>query len=302
MSERLVLTHGCSLSNLPLFAAEGAGFFADEGLSVEAPAFRMMSSTAELLATGVADLGTAAFTQPLIDSVRDNPPVLVAGSGLRGVFVLGQAGMSSVEDLRGKVVGTFRGDPLEVLLYDVLAAAGMTMADVHIQYLDDIPAAIASFAAGELDGVTFAEPHATRARASGAVDLSDGRDLWGTEFPDTVLVASAALMRDRPEVVPAAIRAMLLGEQLVHDDYDGAVRLAAKQFPGFAHEELLVAARNQPPCVDVRPYVDTIFARWPSLQALGLVPAGLPVPTAALSLELLSAELDKRSQHDLSAI
>jgi NitT/TauT family transport system substrate-binding protein len=64
--QRLVLTHGCSLSNLPLFVAVGEGLFAAEGLEVEAPYFNDITSTAELLASGVADLGTAAFTQPLI--------------------------------------------------------------------------------------------------------------------------------------------------------------------------------------------------------------------------------------------
>ncbi|MDT5399151.1 MAG: NitT/TauT family transport system substrate-binding protein, partial [Mycobacterium sp.] len=73
-NDQLVLTHGCSLSNLPLFVAVGEGLFADEGLRVEAPYFDDISSTADLLASGVADLGTAAFTQPLIDAFRPDPP------------------------------------------------------------------------------------------------------------------------------------------------------------------------------------------------------------------------------------
>jgi ABC-type proline/glycine betaine transport system permease subunit len=47
--QRLVLTHGCLLSTLPLFVAVGEGLFAAEGLDVEAPYFNDITSTAELL-------------------------------------------------------------------------------------------------------------------------------------------------------------------------------------------------------------------------------------------------------------
>src|SRR5258708_20260028 len=73
-NDRLILTHGCSLSNLPLFVAVGEGLFADEGLQVEAPYFDDISSTADLLATGVADLGTAPSPHPPIHPSRPHPP------------------------------------------------------------------------------------------------------------------------------------------------------------------------------------------------------------------------------------
>jgi len=290
-TESLTLTHGCSLSNLPLFVAEAAGLFADEGLEVHAPPFHTMSATADALATGVADLGTAAFVQPLIDAGRTNPPVLVAGSGLMGVTVLAQPGTADVAELVGRPVGTFRGDPLEVLLHDVLAAAGLGLTDVELRYCDDIADAMAAFTRGDLAGITLAEPHAGRLRAGGAVLLSDGTELWGDPFPDTVLVASARMVAERPAVVAAAIRAVLRAEELIAEDLRRAVGWATAQFPGYGLDELTQAASRQPPCVDIRPLVPTVLERWPSLQSLGLVPAGAPVPDHALDLTLLSAEL-----------
>lgn len=291
MSERLLLTHGCSLSNLPLFVAEAAGLFAEQGLTVESPVFSRMSSTSEALATGAADLGTAAFVQPLIDSVRPNPPVMVAGSGLMGIVVLAQPGTADVAELRGRAVGTFRGDPLEVLLHDALAAAGMAMSDIEVHYLDDIAGAMELFTSGRLAALTLAEPHATRLRNWGAAVLSDGTELWGTPFPDTVLVASATLLAERPAVVQAAVRAMIRAEELIAADPAEAVRQAMPQFPGYGHAELAEAARRQPPCVDIRALIPCVLDRWPSLQSLGLVPTGLPAPTGAINLDLLTAEL-----------
>lgn len=294
MSMQLTLTHGCSLSNLPLFVAAAAGLFADEGLDVVAPTYTHMSSTAQALATGVADLGTAAFTQPLIDSLSVTPPVLVAGSGLMGIAMLAQPGTTHIGDLVNRSVGTFRGDPLEVLLHDLLAAASLIEADVSIRYLDHIEEALAAFTGGELAGITLAEPHATRLRRTGAVDLSDGTELWGTPFPDTVLVSSQRLLSERPEVVAAAIRALLRAEQVIHEDHPDAVRLAMEHFPGYDIDLLIEASLRQPPCVDLRPLVPVVTDRWQSLLELGLVPQGTNLPTSAIDLDLLERELVAR--------
>jgi ABC-type nitrate/sulfonate/bicarbonate transport system substrate-binding protein len=288
---RLVLTHGCSLSNLPLFVAVGAGLFADEGLRVQAPYFADLTSTAELLATGVADLGTAAFTQPLIDAFGANPPVLVAGSGLMGISLLSRPDVPTAAELAGQPVGSFRSDPMEVLLHDVLAAAGLRMADVRPRYFDALEEAIDAWRAGELAALTLAEPFAGRLRAAGARTLSDGTELWGSPYPDTTLVASARFLRERPEDVRAAIRAMLRAERLVHADPRWALTHAREFFPGFDLAELAAALTRQPSRVDIRDLEPAVYGRWESLRALDLVPADSAPPRTAVRFDLLADEL-----------
>jgi NitT/TauT family transport system substrate-binding protein len=289
--QRLVLTHGCSLSNLPLFVAVGEGLFAAEGLEVEAPYFNDITSTAELLASGVADLGTAAFTQPLIDAFRADPPVLVAGSGLMGIAVLTRSGVADAASLAGQPVGTFRADPMEVLLHDVLAAAGLGVDDVRLRYFDVLEESIEAWRRGELAALTLAEPFADRLRREGAHTLSDGTELWGNPFPDTVLVASAKFLRERPEQVRASIRAMLRAEALIHADPRAALRHALEFYPGFDLDELAGAVTRQPSRVDIRGLQKIVFGRWDRLRALALVPADAVPPRTAVALELLEGEL-----------
>lgn len=292
VSERLLLTHGCSLSNLPLFVAEGAGLFEREGLQVEVPVFTNTSSTSDALRLGLADLGTAAFIQPLLDYQQDDPPVVVAGSGLMGISLMAHSEIETVADLEGRPVGTFRGDPLEVLLHDALQAAGLTMSQVDVRYGDDLEDSVAAFENGELAAITVAEPYATRVSAVGH-QLSDGTELWGNPFPDTVLVAAASMLTSRPELIKSAIRAMLRAETMIHSDLRSSVQSASRQFPGFTIDQLVQAARNQPPQVDVRNLHASFFARWASLQSLGLVPDGVDAPASILRLELLEAVLDE---------
>jgi len=291
VTERLLLTHGCSLSNLPLFVAKGAGLFDREGLDVEVPVFTDMSSTSDALRQGRADLGTAAFIQPFLDLAQDDPPVVVAGSGLMGIALVAHAEIGEIRALRGRVVGTFRGDPLEVLLHDALKAASLTMNEIDVRYCDDLEDAVAAFENREFAAITVAEPHASRLRASGR-ELSDGSELWGRPFPDTVLVATASLLRSRPKVIQAAIRAMRRAEAMIHADLRGAIVHAQHHFPGFTAEELVSAAQRQPPCIDIRFLRSTFFARWTSLVSLGLVPAGGKPPDSVLRLEHLTAAID----------
>lgn len=291
MGERITLTHGLSLSNLPLFVAEGANLFAAEGLDVEVPRFDKVASTAGLLASGEAQLGTVAFINPLASFERADPPIIVAGSGLMGIALLAQPSVTGVGQLKGRRVGTFRGDPMEVLAYDAIRAGGLAFDEVEVHYLDTLPQALDLFARGELDAVTVVEPHAMRMRRGGAVELSDGTELWGDPFPDTVLVASARFLERRPDAVRAAIRAMLKAEAMIKRDLVGVLAFVRDHYPDFSLDELAEGARKQPPCVDIRHLTETVFDRWPSMQALGLAPSDAPRPDAVMSLDLLAQEV-----------
>ena len=292
MDSRITLTHGCSLSNLPLFVAETAGLFEAEGLDVEVPLFTTLSSSSDIIASGESDLGTVAFTEPLIDASRDNPPIIVGGSGLMGITVMAQPGIADAGQLKGRRAGTFRRDPLEVLLHDALAVHGLGFDDLEIVYLDDIEDALADFENGAIDAITVAEPHGTRLARNGAVLLSDGTELWGDPFPDTVLVATAEFLESRPEQVSAALRAMIRAEEMIAADPNGMLDHAVRHYPDYDRADLEAGARRQPPCIDIRHLEHVIYDRWDSLQSLGLVPRSDQPPPNVVSFDLLAAELD----------
>lgn len=285
MTESILLTHGLSLSNLPLLVAEGKGLFEEEGLKVEVPQLTSVASTANLLSEGKAHLGTAAFTHPYIGSDRDDPPIMVAGSGLTGIALLSQPELPKTGMLKGKKVATFRSDPMEVLAYEKLQEAGLSFADVELSYIDSLPDALRMFREGKLDAVTVVEPHASRLRKEGAVQLSNGTDLWGETFPDTVLISSRSFLAERPDAVEKTLRAMLKAEAMINADLAGSLAYVRDHYPGFSLEELEEGARNQPPCTDIRRFVPMMNERWPSLKALKLVSDDAAFPNKALELD-----------------
>lgn len=290
---RITLTHGCSLSNLPLFVAAGAGLFEAEGLEVDVPQFTTLSTSADIVESGLSELGTVAFTEPLIDAFGPNPTVIVGGSGLMGITIMAQPGFTSVGQLKGLKVGTFRRDPLEVLLHDALVANGLAFDAVEVVYLDDIDGALATFENRQIDAITLAEPHASRVRRLGAVQLSDGTELWGNPFPDTVLVATRRFLDAKPELVSAALRAMLRAESMIAADPSGMLDYAQRHYPGYDRDDLEVGARFQPPCIDIRHLEQTVYDRWDSLRSLALVPSDAQPPANVVCFDLLAAELER---------
>ena len=293
LTSHITLTHGCSLSNLPLFVAEGASLFETEGLDVYVPSFSTLSPTADICESGVSELGTMAFTEPLSDASRPNRPIIVGGSGLMGITIMAKPENMSVGQLKGLKAGTFRRDPLEILLHDALAAHGLGFDDLEIIYFDDINDALANFDSRRIDAITLAEPHAPRIRRLGAVQLSDGTELWGDPFPDTVLVATAYFIEAKPGLVSAVLRAMIRAEQMIAVDPSGMLDCAARYYPGYDRDDLEAGARRQPPCIDIRHLEQTVYDRWDSLRSLELVPTDVQPPADVISFDLLAAELER---------
>ena len=288
-----LLTHGSSLSNAPLFVAEGMGLLTDAGIDVKIPTIEDFYKPASLLHDQLSGIGSIGYAQPLIDAWLEDPLVVVAGSGARGVSLVAQSNFAHPSELSRQRIGTFRGDPLEVLLYDILSL--YKVVDTQVVYFDSLPEGINAFNSKEIGALTIVEPHSTRLREHGAIQLSDGTDVWGDDFPDTVLVASRSFLHSKPEVVKSVIRAMLRAESLLLMGSEMAFDTLLPHFPGFSRDELAEAIIRQPPRLDLRDLESFFPSRWPTLSALGLVSGespGEPITSWTLFEQVLAEEVD----------
>jgi NitT/TauT family transport system substrate-binding protein len=265
---KLLLAHGSALSNLALFVAVDTGLFERHGLQVEAPHFAEFSSTAALLRSGEAELGTTGFTQALVDHARPDPLRIVGGSGKLGMALMGQPGLS-MNDLRGQCVGTFADDPMEVLLHDALQAHGIEPRQIECVLYPSLGDAVADFFDGRIAALTLIEPWISRLRLQGYEVLCDGLHAWGGEYPDTLLVVRKSFLDAHPEIVAATLRAMLDAQQTIRNNPREALRASAHRYPEFTLDELLAGVDAQPPVIDIRPLSRCILARAASLEALG---------------------------------
>ncbi|MBB2927941.1 ABC transporter substrate-binding protein [Paraburkholderia silvatlantica] len=265
---KLLLAHGSALSNLALFVAVDTGLFERQGLQVEAPPLAHFSSTAALLRGGGAELGTTGFTQALVDHDRPDPLRIVGGSGKLGMALVGRPGLS-MNELRGQRAGTFADDPMEVLLHDALRMHGMDPTQIERILYPSLAGAVADLMSGRLAALTLIEPWISRLRLRGFEVLCDGLQAWGDDYPDTLLVARKSFLDAHPEIVRAALRAMLDAQEAITKNPRSALSASAYRYPEFTLDELLAGIAAQPPIIDIRPLRECILARARSLEALG---------------------------------
>jgi len=282
----LVLTHGCSLSNAVLFVADGLDLFAEEGLDVVVPSFDELGGTERLLRRG-SGIGTAPFSAALCSALEPDPLVAVAGSGLRGVALVARRKWAEDGALGPVTLGTFQGDPLELLALDVLRARGLPAGRLRVRYLATMAEALEVIREGAVDLVTVAEPFAGRLSSGELVVLSDGTEVWGERFPDTVLVVRRSMLAAHPELVVGVVRSLLRAKAAIEEDPIVALGSIRGRFPGFSTDELVEAVRRQPPCVDISDLTGWFAERWPGIVAAGLARPG-PFPAWTLDFEPLA--------------
>ena len=266
----LKATHGTGLCNCPFFLVKERNLGAADGIALEFVTTPTNADIAALFGAGVVDVSVVPYTNFMTLRDAGAPVTIVAGSGVEGCVIVSQAGITKPEDLRGKTIGTFQADTLEMLPYDYLKKAGMSFKDVTVRYFGTSPELAQAFIGGNIDAMCHIEPYATQALMArkGAVRLSDGTDVYGANYSDCVLAVRTKLLEQNRPAVKALIKAMLVAQQQEEQDRAGAVRDTVGKYFKTSYEATLDAAGKQPAMVDQRRNQEFILGRAVNLKEL----------------------------------
>jgi len=189
----------------PVIIAEQYGFFAQQGVQVQAT---RPENTDRLLSDFAAEKydGVAVALGDLINVTATNPDVRVifasdVSDGGDALLVTGS--LSQVTDLKGKRIGTNLGGFGELFIRTVLAREGVSPRDVIWVNVDaaEVPQLLL---AGELDAGHTWEPYVSQATAAGARVLFSSHDTPGL-IPD-VVAFRANVIAQNPQAVQAFVR------------------------------------------------------------------------------------------------
>src|SRR5215468_416417 len=204
-------THGSGFCNLNIFLSHALQTAREDGLElafVNTPTF---AEQVTFLGIGQVDVGLMPYTSFIALFDAGAPVKIVAGGGIEGCVIVSQPGLDTPQKLKGKTLGTFQLDTLEVMPYDYLKKHGISFKDVKVRYMGNTPEAVEAFKAGAIDWICTIEPYATALvnDVKGATMLSDGSDIYGKGYTDCVLATRANLIKDDPKALKAIIKGMM---------------------------------------------------------------------------------------------
>ena len=193
----------------PVFVAKELGYFAEQGLDVEAVAFAGGSEMIAELATGRLDAGMGGAGPGLFNAIdRDFPIKVIApghseGNPVATPLVVSKracesGAVRSVADLRGKKVAINAPGATEYWLSQALSTGGLTIADIDLETIA-FSDAVTALGSGAIDAAMLGEPTATLAEQNGfGVRLA-------TDFPvqditPTVVYANTDFLANEADV------------------------------------------------------------------------------------------------------
>jgi NitT/TauT family transport system substrate-binding protein len=215
-------------TQLPPAIAQKAGFFKDEGLDVRiitiASGGPIMMA---LLSSGEADMVVSGAVA-IMRGIASGAPAVVVGSqlGKPDYTLMGAKGMSGLEDLKGKVVGsTGAGSFSEFAVVESLRRKGMIRnRDYKLLSVGGTAVRIAALQTKKIDAAPLSSGERVNVEGEGfPVLLEIGKVL--PEFPFTVLAATKKFAGSSPEKVSAMLRALDRAIRLIREDKDKAVQI-----------------------------------------------------------------------------
>ena len=262
-------THGSGLCNLGFFLAKKRELAKADGVNLDFVITPTNADIATLFGAGQVDMSVIPYSNFLTLYDAGAPVKIIAGAGVEGCILIAKEGIKSAADLKGKSIGTFQADTLEVLPYDYLKKAGMSFKDVKVRYFNTSPELAQAFIAGAVDAICHIEPYATQCLTAvkGSSILSDGRDIYAHNYSDCVLAARTPLIEKNPKAVKAVIKAMFVAQGQAEKDPDAALKDTVGTYYKTTLEAAKLAASKQPIMVDQRNNTQFILDRAQSMKA-----------------------------------
>ncbi|WP_108658496.1 ABC transporter substrate-binding protein [Acuticoccus kandeliae] len=266
-------THGTGFCNLPLFLSHARQTAKEDGLTLEFVNTPTFAEHVTFLGAGLVDVGVLPYTSFVALYDAGAPVKIVAGSGIEGCAIVTQPGLDTPEKLKGKTLGTFQLDTLEVMPYDFLKKNGIPFSDVNVRYMGNTPEAVEAFKAGALDWICTIEPYASALLQDvpGSHMLTDGKDLYGANYTDCVLCARDSLIAENPDAIKALIKAMMKSQLAFEEDREAVLKEVVGTYYKTSMENAIIGSTKQPPMVDQRANTDFILDRTDSLMEMGYI-------------------------------
>lgn len=211
--------------NLPVFAAEQEGWFAEEGLELRLEFTPSSVYQAETVAAGRADMAFTAFDnvvayaegQGAAGEGVDPDYVVVMGATQLDVALMAAADIAEPAALAGRRLALDAPTTgFAFVAYEILRRAGLSRDDVEMEAVGATPQRWQALKGGATDATLTIEPFTSLAGAAGFRPLGSTMGLFDA-YQGGIVAARRGFARDHPDRVRGLLRAMLRGLAWVRD-------------------------------------------------------------------------------------
>jgi NitT/TauT family transport system substrate-binding protein len=210
-----------------LYLAAAKGHFFEEGLDVTLQPHASGADALNAALDQQADLGTAANIPVMLATMNERPAAIVAtiftARGVNGVVARRDRGISTVADLKGKVIGVTVGTDSQFVLSTMLTRQRLSSDQVRIVNIRPGNSAEA-LQSGKVDAVSTWEPWVTAAKKS----IGEN----GIEFhaesafmANFNLVGRTDWVKANPDVVQRLLRAILRSKRFADEHPQEAAKI-----------------------------------------------------------------------------
>jgi NitT/TauT family transport system substrate-binding protein len=228
----------------PIQLAKGKGYFAEAGLDVSFAVGRGGVDVAKQVGAGNALIGGIVADGPIMVRQNGVPVKIVAvfgGKGFMQLVVREDSGIEKPADLKGKTITVMSyQDTTFYALLGLLASVGLTQDDVNIQSVG--PAGVWEFvAAGKSVGMAGVPDWIPPVQAAGVKVRVIPTDEFFPHMAQGIGV-SDQVIKEKPQLVHAVVRAALRGMKDIMDDLDKAADDFVRFVPEWKGKEGAVKA------------------------------------------------------------
>ena len=213
-----------------LMTAKEKGFFEEEGLNVTLTQFEDGPPIIAAMENGSVNFGYIGQGAHKL-CVQGNATIIALSHISNGDALIGGPGISTVEDLKGKVVAYSSGTSSEDILRNALAAHNMTMDDIQAMDMD-APSIVTAMMSGGVDACATWSPNSLTILEGmeGTTKLADNMTFSDTTVSLASWIATPKYLEENRDVAVRFVRALMKAMDYAADgNYEEVAQWCATQ-------------------------------------------------------------------------
>ena len=213
-----------------LMTAKEKGFFEEEGLNVTMTQFEDGPTIIAAMENGSVNFGYIGQGAHKL-CVQGNATIIALSHISNGDALIGGPGITTVEDLKGKVVAYSSGTSSEDILRNALTAHNMTMDDIQAMDMD-APSIVTAMMSGGVDACATWSPNSLTILEGmeGTTKLADNMTFSDTTVSLASWIATPKYLEENRDVTVRFVRALMKAMDYAADgNYEEVAQWCATQ-------------------------------------------------------------------------